>query len=123
MRYTDNSNIHSAALDAKNRMRSGFWNTESIRSDPVKFATQKSVYGELLTFASFGIDVERLFNVAYSIITDTERILNPLGRMIEREIYENMTYEQKQRYVLKLSRLLYSIKQSYLQNSALQRRN
>ena len=114
MRYLNQiDNIHAAATIAKNRMRSNFWNTESIKADPVKFATQKAVYGELMIFGIDGIDVEKLFDTTYSIITAEEKIINPIGRMIDRAAYEKMTYEQKQRYVLKLSGFLHSVKCAY----------
>ncbi len=56
----------------------------------------------------------RVYELAVDILNSDHVVLNPLGLLIERNVYDRLSSIEKERYVLKLSELYIRMTKKYL---------
>lgn len=94
---------------AKQRLKMGYW--DSIKQESA--STETDVVG---TKSAFGLHMrnnivaqmpsaedERMYKKVCDILDSSEVTTNPIGQLIERDVYESLDSSGKQRYVLELS--------------------
>jgi len=109
-----NMTFKDLAKEAKRRMKSGYWvdfdkklqdklvevrsegGNPSLAAEYYVNATIKEVNGKKKTDDEFYLKVKRL-------LTECGEVSDAIGRLIDRELFEQMNYEQRQRYTLDLS--------------------
>ncbi len=111
---TDKKTLKTAAKEAKQRLKNGFWqdfrsglegevkrakeqgkNTSKV----IKYYTDKvgkDVKGDTAEEEAFYIKVKK-------ILDEDGEVGDALGRLTDKEYYDSLSYEQKQRYTLTLS--------------------
>ena len=113
------SSFRDLANSAKKRLKSGYWQEMYDRRDEAIMRAIED--GESATMVSINMRKELKSNLnsdrlAYENegryrkiiedILDSETIVyNPIGRMIDREKFDNMTIADRERYVLVLSKI------------------
>ncbi len=95
--------LQELALQAKKRMCNGY-------SKPIN-SINVSASGKVITFekSSLPINSETNCYKIYEALQSTDTV-NPLSRLIDKELLETLTPEQRQRYVFKLSEAYISVK-------------
>ncbi|MDR1939720.1 MAG: hypothetical protein LBQ40_02875 [Clostridiales bacterium] len=104
-----NSTIQSLATEAKKRMKLGYWSEvkEKRRLEEREGKmTKKAVDDFALTK-----EEERYYSDVKNILEDCgEVIINPIGRLMDKQFYAGLDYADKQLYVFRLSQIYISIK-------------
>lgn len=111
---TDKKTLKTAAKEAKQRLKSGFW--QDFRSDlegEVKRAKEQGKNtSKVIKYYTdkVGKDVkgdtsedEEFYQKVKKIIDEDGEVGDALGRLTDKEYYDSLSYEQKQRYTLMLS--------------------
>lgn len=110
------------ARAAKERLRSGYWTNKYERknendgqvesADDLLKDYYKASKMEKRKKSEKELEEDRLYPIVCAII-DEDDGLNPLGRLIDKNYYENLDFEGKQRYVLELSEKYRKLKERY----------
>ncbi len=111
---TEGKTIKQLAKEAKLRLKSGYWqnyhNTiqEEVKktgAEGIKASKVVQYYSEKAQKEIRGINKEEeLFYQKVKALLETEgEVANAIGRLTDKEYFESLTYEQKQRYTLELS--------------------
>lgn len=110
---------------AKQRLKMGYW--ESLRRDAersenndtnithsiaVEYARRLNREAEIAAGRTTQTD-ERMYRKVCDMLDSSEVTLNPIGQLIEREVYDNLDPAGKQRYVLELSDKFRQLKERY----------
>lgn len=123
------SELKKRALIAKQRMRMGYW--QSMNEEKEKalaaagqgYASAHLVRGNM--HAKFerdnnivlgGGNVERdevLYQKVCSIMSGDDDVINPIGMLVEHEVYDTMDEIGKQRYILELSKKFRELRERY----------
>lgn len=102
------------AKEAKKRMKSGYWDdfdrrlqnkiddakTEGNNPSKVK---EFYVNRQLKEVNGKRSEDEDFYNKVKLLLLEYGEVSDAIGRLIDKDIYENMTYEQRQRYTLEIS--------------------
>lgn len=105
-------NIKNMARAAKKRMKSNFW--DNCKENMDKNANEAKIRGANENKVRTGMTKRvkdeinggtvDLFYLKVKEILDTEgEVSDAIGRLTDREVYDKLTYEEKQRYNLELS--------------------
>lgn len=101
--------IQALASEAKKRMKRGYWNEikEKRRNDGPESAFRRDTDKNRLTK-----EEESYYLKVKKILTDEREgiVVNPIGRLMDRQHYSGLTPSEKQHYVFKLSEIYVSIK-------------
>lgn len=108
---------------AKQRLKMGYWDsaTKSITDDRSEHVSKsmrivaedaKYIRGESDTAVSSPRD-ERMYKIVCEILDSNEVTLNPIGRLIERDVYDELDGAARQRYILELSEKFRELKERY----------
>ena len=100
--------------DAKNRLKHGFWqnyqtnvdaNLKRAREQGISESKVREFYASKVTeIIRSSTENEDAFYLKVKKILDEEgEVSNVIGRLTDKNIYESMTYSEKQRYTLSLS--------------------
>lgn len=100
--------------DAKNRLKHGFWqnyqtnvdaNLKRAREQGISESKVREFYASKVTeIIRSSTENEDAFYLKVKKILDEEgEVSNVIGRLTDKNIYESMTYAEKQRYTLSLS--------------------
>lgn len=111
--YTDNENsLRSEARRAKERMKSGFWTEcEKTMQEKIRQARQQG-RNESKAGRYFKTQVEariegkkedEFYLKVKEILLEEGEVSDAIGRLTDREYYDGLSYEEKQRYNLTLS--------------------
>ena len=120
--------LKKRALLAKQRMKMGYW--EQMMKDREKLISEVGSTYEGKKMVSdyqrdkynreFNITVnlyaskdEQLYEKVCSILDSDELVINPIARLIDKNEYDNMDNESKQRYILELSNKFRELKDRY----------
>ncbi len=102
---------------AKQRLKMGYW--ESVKNDPdvkrtAEYVPQiRRVYDEEIAVTSTSPRDERLYKKVCDILDSSEITVNPIGQLIERDVYEGLDGAARQRYILELSQKFRELKERY----------
>ncbi len=104
--------VKNLARAAKQRMKSNFWNdckknldesTNDLTKKGVSEAKAKVVLKNRVKEEISGKKCDDFYLRVKSILDAEGEISDAIGRLCDREYYETLTYEEKQRYNLELS--------------------
>ena len=127
---TNMSELKKRAILAKQRMRMGYWqrmNAEKQRQleniekadvqsmqlvKEIQRATILRDEGSALGIMSVERD-EMLYQKVVALLESNEIILNPIGVLVEKELYEKMDSGNRQKYILDLSKKFCEMKERY----------
>ena len=100
--------------DAKNRLKHGFWqnyqtnvdaNLKRAREQGISESKVREFYASKVTeiIRSNSESEDVFYHKVKKILDEEGEVSNVIGRLTDKNIYENMTYSEKQRYTLSLS--------------------
>ncbi|MGN0818952.1 MAG: hypothetical protein ACI4M6_00950 [Christensenellaceae bacterium] len=104
--------IKQLAKDAKQRLKSGFWQEYKSRyMDAEKIAKQQSVHkSEVLGYYQSKISQkitkseDEEFYLKVKTLLDTEgEVSNAIGRLVDHGVFDSLDYDKKQKYIFELS--------------------
>ncbi|MCL2861104.1 MAG: hypothetical protein FWE22_01675 [Firmicutes bacterium] len=116
----DYSELKKRALLAKHRLKIGYWqqvhekksseltkengNTimEKLIKDEIKEKFEREMNKELGNKQV--LKEEEFFEKVRKILDDDEDSINPIGKLIEHDVYDKLDDDNKQRYILELSK-------------------
>lgn len=122
------SEIKRRALLAKQRLKMGYWQRMREEQDRVAEATNDSAvirsarYARLREFEqqsrrALGDDFaerdERLYGKVRDMLDRDEDVSDPIGRLVDREVFDSLDDGNKQRYILELSAKFRELKERY----------
>lgn len=98
-----NSELKKLAQSAKNRMKNGYWQGggESLPR-PVR---EEGTIGYA--------EEEELYAKVREMLNADECVIDPIGRLIDKEAYAAMSSTARMRYVLELSKIYGKLKERY----------
>ncbi|MBO5927390.1 MAG: hypothetical protein J6Q32_00870 [Clostridia bacterium] len=110
----ESKSLKQYAKEAKQRLKTGFWQrynknlTEDIKKaqdNGVSISKVKEYYAErVLNDIKRGEDFEEEFYKKVKTLLDTEgEVSDALGRLTDKDYFNSLSYEEKQRYTLDLS--------------------
>lgn len=113
MGSTDKKSLKSAAHEAKQRLSSGFWQDfkNDLEGEVQKAVEQGKNASKVVKYYTekVGKDVkggesdETFFLKVKKILDDDGEVGDVLGRLTDKEYFQSLNYDQRQRYTLELS--------------------
>jgi len=131
------SELKRRAILAKQRMRMGYW--QSVQDERVKKLEElgdsyDSVHlvrelqlaqvrreGSLALGTEQAIADELLYERVCRMLDENEDIINPLGKLVEREVYDRLDEGNRQKYILDLSKKFCEMKARYYRERVMYR--
>lgn len=121
MSHKKTSELKKRARLAKQRLRMGYWESvarreeEQSQQDDAVFAARRSVVlpvfdGENGVGSSRD---EKMYKKVCEILDRDETTINPIGQLIDNELYSTLDAASKQRYILELSNKFRELKERY----------
>ncbi|MCL2062235.1 MAG: hypothetical protein FWH03_06405 [Firmicutes bacterium] len=123
------SELKKRALLAKQRMRMGYWQAMSeektkkldelgVNSRSVQLVKDMQLAkferdGNLALGSVSAVRDEALYQKVCSILDEDELVSNPIGRLMEREVFESLDEGNRQKYILDLSKKFCALKERY----------
>lgn len=122
------SEIKRRALLAKQRLKMGYWQRMQAERDRVNGATADSSVIESARTArmreferensrALGDDFaerdEKLYRRVRDILDKNEDATDPIGQLMDREIFEKLDADNRQRYILELSAKFRELRERY----------
>ncbi|MDR3264290.1 MAG: hypothetical protein LBT30_08290 [Clostridiales bacterium] len=102
--------IQALAVEAKKRLKFGYWNEikEKRKSDE----TDTDGKRRITESSALTKEEEKYYAGVKKILADgkSEVIVNPIGRLMDKEYYSELNLSEKQQYVFRLSRIYISVK-------------
>lgn len=123
--------LKKRALLAKQRLRMGYWKTmteekvQMLSEMGINYNTVQLVKG--IQQAKLDRDVKKMINssqalkdeIFYSrvreVLDKDEYTINPIGQLVDHEVYDSLDEENKQRYILELSKKFREMRDRYYQ--------
>ena len=122
------SEIKRRALLAKQRLKMGYWQRMQEERDRLNDSTSDSSVIESARCArrneferknkmALGDDFterdERLYSSVREILDRDEDVMNPIGQLVERDVFDKLDDGNKQRYILELSAKFRELRERY----------
>lgn len=122
------SELKRRAMLAKQRMKMGYWekmqqekermiNTKGGTYEAQKLASdmqrEKYMRDVSVTVNSIEVKEEELYKKVKDILDSEEFIINPIARLMDKSKYDCLSGEEKQLYVLELSKKFVELKERY----------
>ncbi len=112
MSKTEQKNFRNMAKEAKARLKNGFW--ENYRRDLAgELARAKSeglneskverYFAGKITYTIRGGDDDGFYEKVKRLLLAEGEVSDAIGRLTDKEEFEKLSYEEKQRYTLRLS--------------------
>ena len=107
--------LKQLAREAKMRLKTGFWENykknlaeemERAKEEGLSTSKVKEYYTQQVEkTVKIGVDEQEevFYNKVKTLLDEEGEVSNALGRLADKEETDNMTYEQRQRYYLRLS--------------------
>ncbi len=109
---------------AKQRLKMGYW--DSVRRETAQVETAATLPGSVAASERImrikrsaviqsppSASDEKMYKKVCDILDSDEIALNPIGQLIERDVYDGMDAPAKQRYILELSEKFRELKDRY----------
>lgn len=124
----EKSELKRRALLAKQRMKMGYWQKMQDEREELMQRSADSSHIQLLSSlqrsdyvrtTNMALNRERadkeeqLYQKVCSILSSDENVMNPIGQLVEREVYDLMDEQNKQRYILELSQKFRELRERY----------
>lgn len=122
------SEIKRRALLAKQRLKMGYWQRMQDEQSRMADATKNSALIESARSArlrefemdsrrALGDDFaerdERLYGKVRDMLDKDEDVTDPIGRLVDRDIFDKLDADNRQRYILELSAKFRELKERY----------
>ena len=122
------SEIKRRALLAKQRLKMGFWQRMQDEQSRMADATKNSALIESARSArlrefemdsrrALGDDFaerdERLYGKVRDMLDKDEDVTDPIGRLVDRDVFDKLDADNRQRYILELSAKFRELKERY----------
>lgn len=102
------------AKEAKKRLKSGFWQSyhknldqeiQKAEQNGISASKVKEYYSQQVSenIRSYNEENEEFYLKVKNILDSEGEIPNVIGRLTDREVFDSLPYEEKQRYTLNLS--------------------
>ncbi len=112
------------AKDAKRRLKSSFWqdyktkvNNEVTKAEELGESTSKVVeyYQSKVSITVKGVraDEEEFYLKVKNLLSTYGEVSDAIGRLTDKEYFDSLSYDQKQRYTLELSAKYIKAKERY----------
>lgn len=123
MAHKECGELKKRAWLAKQRLKMGYW--ESVRAEErasVAPVTDSSVSGAVYARVRYLRDVdnsesaaldEKMYAKVCAILDRDEATINPIGQLIDNDVYSKLDPASKQRYILELSNKFREFKERY----------
>ncbi len=122
--------LKQLAKEAKNRLKSGFWQNyenrvqiEMMKAEQmgVSKSKVKDFYTQQVTneIKNNQKEEEEFYLKVKKLLDEEGEISGAIGRLTDREVYDGLTYEEKQRYNLELSEKYIKAVERYKAHKAL----
>ncbi len=101
---------------AKQRLKMGYWEsvkTESKGDGPSDVSAPRMNAKLRLEVSSHNAAEESMYQKVCAILDRDETTINPIGQLIDGEVYSKLDPASKQRYVLELSNKFRELKERY----------
>lgn len=106
---------------AKQRLKMGYWDSlkkvgNETEEPGERIAAQYAsarLYGGIAEIAAVSATDEKMYRKVCEILDSNEVAMNPIGQLIERDVYDSLDPSGKQRYVLELSEKFRQLKERY----------
>lgn len=102
---------------AKQRLKMGYFDSRhetvqdgAVRSEPIAEYSMRSHHAEVATTTAAD---EKMYRKVCDILDSNEIALNPIGQLIERDVYDGLDATGKQRYILELSEKFRELQERY----------
>ena len=100
---------------AKQRLKMGYFDsrrdTEApLPTEPIAAYSMRTRFAEVATTS---VADEKMYRKVCEILDSNEITLNPIGQLIEREVYDELDATGKQRYILELSEKFRELQERY----------
>lgn len=104
---------------AKQRLKMGYW--ESLKNQRSDESARGTAQGEEVVRRMRPVEVvshtsaadEKMYRKVCAILDSDEISLNPIGQLIERDVYDGLDANGRQRYVLELSEKFRELRDRY----------
>lgn len=98
---------------AKQRLKMGYW--DSVKAGTASVDVTQYSYAAPLAASEATISEvdERLYQKVCAILDRDEVTLNPIGQLIDEDVYGKLDVQSKQRYILELSEKFRELKERY----------
>lgn len=111
---------------AKQRLKMGYW--ESLKREKQEVTENGNISGQALVeqyarvklrrdvdiaVGAPAVSDEKMYRKVCDILDSNEVALNPIGQLIDREVYDGLDAAAKQRYILELSDKFRELKERY----------
>ena len=123
------SELKKRALIAKQRMRMGYWQSMSEEREKALAQAGQGYVSRHLVRGNMHAKFERDNNIVLGgngaerdealyqkvclIMNSDEEVINPIGMLLEHEVYDTMDEIGKQRYILELSKKFRELRERY----------
>ncbi|NCA67938.1 MAG: hypothetical protein EOM87_07745 [Clostridia bacterium] len=105
MLVKERSELKKMAANAKNRLKFGSYNAK--QDNVINYLE----YGNI----KISREEEILYRKVTEIIESNECIINPIGRLMDKQLYEEMSQAERLKYVLELSKTYIRLQTKYFQ--------
>ena len=102
------SELRKLAKSAKNRLKNGYWHGAA---DRVPVAEEGRI--------GYAVE-EDMYAKVRAMLSADECVLDPIGRLMDRTAYREMSPTAKMRYVLELSKIYVRLKERYYREKSRQ---
>ncbi len=120
--------------EAKKRLKSGFWQTyqhdlnqniERAEKAGISTSKVKQYYAERVSenIKNYVEEKEEFYQRVKKILETEGEVSNAIGRLTDKEYFDTLSYEEKQRYTLSLSEKYLQAVERYRKESALEIKN
>ena len=98
-----NNNLHNLAREAKLRIKNGYmFNSEESSKTKILSEIDTAIDGSLNDYNE-NIKDGIFYKKVKAMLSENIDVYNPLGKLIEREIFDKLKFNERERYILKLS--------------------
>ncbi len=103
MLFKEKSELKKLAANAKSRLKVGYYNANDC------------AINNYLEYCKLTINHEEeiLYRKVAEIIESTECVINPIGRLMDKELYDGMSQSERIKYVLELSKTYIRLQSRY----------
>ena len=112
MSKTEQKNFRNMAKEAKARLKNGFWENyrrdlagelARAKSEGLNASKVERYFAGKITYTIRGGDDDGFYEKVKRLLLAEGEVSDAIGRLTDKEEFEKLSYEEKQRYTLRLS--------------------
>lgn len=99
---------------AKQRLKMGYWtSSKNIETDEISDEKRSAHIKYTYSYGDVDPQNEKMYKKVCAMLDSDEMTINPIGQLIDHEVYGSLDEGAKQRYVLELSNTFRELKERY----------